>query len=260
MIIQVVKCYPSTAPGFLPSDFGSLQAWYDADNLAGADGSVVTTFTDRTGAFNATDGSSQANLIYNRLNGRKGVVLDAGSAETTEFTMSSSLMSGATAGCFFAVFLASDPPLFEQLCGAPLDAFTNNTGGTKATHTPYMDGIFYEHFGTDTRKTLGNPTPSFTSPRIYSVHSGANDFRTYIDGTNFTTTGTNTVNFGTKTRNLGWSDAGVTAYLSCDMFEILIFNEVLSTGNREKVEGYLAHKWGLAGNLPGGHTYKVTPP
>jgi hypothetical protein len=33
-----------------------------------------------------------------------------------------------------------------------------------------------------------------------------------------------------------------------------------TTGDREKLEGYLAHKWGLEGNLPGGHPYKSAAP
>ena len=34
----------------------------------------------------------------------------------------------------------------------------------------------------------------------------------------------------------------------------------LSTGNRQKLEGYLAHKSGLTANLPADHPYKTTPP
>ena len=34
----------------------------------------------------------------------------------------------------------------------------------------------------------------------------------------------------------------------------------LSDADREKAEGYLAHKWGLAGNLPDAHPYKAAPP
>lgn len=33
-----------------------------------------------------------------------------------------------------------------------------------------------------------------------------------------------------------------------------------STLTREKIEGYLAHKWGLTANLPGGHPYKTAAP
>jgi hypothetical protein len=33
-----------------------------------------------------------------------------------------------------------------------------------------------------------------------------------------------------------------------------------TSADQEKVEGYLAHKWGLEANLPAGHTYKSTAP
>ena len=40
--------------------------------------------------------------------------------------------------------------------------------------------------------------------------------------------------------------------------EILVFSEVLSDQNRILLEGYLAHKWGLAGDLIIGHEYRKT--
>jgi hypothetical protein len=42
--------------------------------------------------------------------------------------------------------------------------------------------------------------------------------------------------------------------------ELLGFASLLSTSNRNKLEGYLAHKWGLTGNLPADHPYKLNPP
>lgn len=42
--------------------------------------------------------------------------------------------------------------------------------------------------------------------------------------------------------------------------EELAFNSVLSDADTEKIEGYLAWKWGLEGSLPGGHPYKSSPP
>jgi hypothetical protein len=49
-------------------------------------------------------------------------------------------------------------------------------------------------------------------------------------------------------------------FLDGDIGEIVIFNSVLSTADREKMEGYLAWKWGLEGSLPMGHTYESAPP
>lgn len=42
--------------------------------------------------------------------------------------------------------------------------------------------------------------------------------------------------------------------------EELAFSSVLSDADTEKIEGYLAWKWGLEGSLPGGHPYKSSPP
>ena len=42
--------------------------------------------------------------------------------------------------------------------------------------------------------------------------------------------------------------------------EFLIFPSDLSDGEVDTVEGYAAHKWGLAGNLPSDHPYKAAPP
>ena len=42
--------------------------------------------------------------------------------------------------------------------------------------------------------------------------------------------------------------------------EIVVTSSVLSTLNRQKLEGYLAHKWGLGANLPVDHPYKTVGP
>jgi hypothetical protein len=41
--------------------------------------------------------------------------------------------------------------------------------------------------------------------------------------------------------------------------EIVVMDSVSST-DREKMEGYLAHKWGLTSNLPSDHPYKTLWP
>jgi hypothetical protein len=40
-----------------------------------------------------------------------------------------------------------------------------------------------------------------------------------------------------------------------------VLNTVASTTNRQLIEGYLAHKWGLTSSLPNDHPYKnIAPP
>ena len=45
-----------------------------------------------------------------------------------------------------------------------------------------------------------------------------------------------------------------------DIGEMLILDSIPDTITQEKIEGYLAHKWGLTGKLPSGHPYKTSGP
>jgi hypothetical protein len=45
-----------------------------------------------------------------------------------------------------------------------------------------------------------------------------------------------------------------------DYGEVILTTSQLSTSDRQKLEGYLAHKWGVTGNLPADHPYKTAVP
>ena len=42
--------------------------------------------------------------------------------------------------------------------------------------------------------------------------------------------------------------------------EVLVYDESVNSVNRQKVEGYLAHKWGLVSKLDPIHPYSSDPP
>lgn len=42
--------------------------------------------------------------------------------------------------------------------------------------------------------------------------------------------------------------------------EIVVIDALLSTTDRQRLEGYLAHKWRLTANLPNNHPFKFRPP
>ena len=44
------------------------------------------------------------------------------------------------------------------------------------------------------------------------------------------------------------------------LYEAMVLSSALSTEDCERVEGYLAHKWGLAGSLPSAHPFKSAAP
>lgn len=42
--------------------------------------------------------------------------------------------------------------------------------------------------------------------------------------------------------------------------EVILYTRALNATERQLVEGYLAHKWGIQSSLPGGHPYQASPP
>jgi len=56
------------------------------------------------------------------------------------------------------------------------------------------------------------------------------------------------------------SSSGTNSYDSCYFAEVLHYNYSMNTTQCQNIEGYLAQKWGLTGNLPVGHPYKSSFP
>jgi len=78
------------------------------------------------------------------------------------------------------------------------------------------------------------------------------------------TTGTGSYSrSGTMTTNLfcigGLLRSGLTTPFVGGIKEIIITSP-MNNEESQKVEGYLAHKWGLTANLPSGHPYKINAP
>ena len=80
-------------------------------------------------------------------------------------------------------------------------------------------------------------------------------------------TGISALNFngvyslGTYANNVNsTNNSGLTVSANMNMSEFVISESVWSTADRQKIEGYLAHKWGLTANLPADHPYKTAIP
>jgi hypothetical protein len=54
--------------------------------------------------------------------------------------------------------------------------------------------------------------------------------------------------------------ASGAAFQYCDMAEFIVINGTITTNDRERLEGYLAWKWGQVVSLPNDHTYKNRAP
>ena len=87
--------------------------------------------------------------------------------------------------------------------------------------------------------------------------SGTQNFKEFVNGNatasldvNIGTTATLPTTFCIATRN---ADKFTT--FNGYICEIIVYNNAMSSANRSFLEGYLAWKWGIQGNLPVGHAY-----
>ena len=114
--------------------------------------------------------------------------------------------------------------------------------GQGSTQRLYFNNPFYDEvvFNGSAHTITDNILTAMTDPFIINVRANS---QVAVDG--FAVTADRSLN--------GREWLGIVA-------EILVFDTKLSDDDRYGVEGYLAHKWGLQGNLPSNHIYKTTAP
>jgi hypothetical protein len=143
-----------------------------------------------------------------------------------------------------------------------------HAGGSKGStgyfnsHLPWSNGGFYLDIN-DNTGAYRSYTPGGTVSagdiyiQNYVMDDNANKRAHYHNGTdvmNSTAATPQTMHF-----NAGaYSSLG--ANTNCLLGELMNYDVNISDTVREKTEGYLAHKWGIAGFLPANHPYKNTAP
>jgi hypothetical protein len=227
---------------------GALLLWLKGDDLSGNDGDNIAAWNDASGNgrnFAQATEADKPNLEVAELNGMNVVRFNGA---TTEVLTGPTLSGIATSASLFYVVKAT----------------TNDSGsggpgmfGSAASANQYTfgDGNLYNGDLSTARKTVGNPTPSVANWNILSIASAANDWKCRLGGTQLFTTATNTVGLSTAP-DLGRS---LTQWFTGDIAEVVLMSGV-DTTSRDLVEGYAAHKWGIAAVLDAGHPYRLAAP
>jgi hypothetical protein len=102
-----------------------------------------------------------------------------------------------------------------------------------------------------------NPSGNFGVPCILSVSSSTGNAGIWVTGNSQTITTNNLTPtfFPTGTRN-----QYIAADQGSDFYEIIVYDGIMTSLQRQQIEGYLAWKWGIQANLPAGHPYKTAAP
>lgn len=218
-----------------PSVLGSsLALWLDAADASTItlNGSTVSQWRDKSGNNRHASQASTANqptYIVSGLN-EQGI-LRYRTVDRLIFPTNYSMTGGLYAFVLMREQTGNIAPLVFQTTPSTLFAYLHygNTWHTQftAVSVPLTDGNWFIN--------------------VFSSQAGRTS-----NGTLFGGASTNVGTFA----ELGSSSFATVPY----NFAEFIWSNDLSTFNRQRLEGYLAHKWGLDGNLPSDHPFKFTPP
>lgn len=249
--IKATNAYGTTWSIILPNAYaGGSSVWLDGADLTTVttSGSNVSQWTDKTSSLQFTTTASSA--------------LTSGAQSSTN-TSKTMICTGSQTGLLCSSFV------FPATFTAIIYGFTS-AGSWSRMIGSTTDGRML--FGGNPTFTcwLGNggwsnttSFPTGISVAGYSTMIGTNSNLTvngYVNGNNCGTT-TSSSAFTTFTGfevcgSYNASNQNVQGNIS----EVIIYNSVLSTTNRQYLEGYLAWKYGTQASLVSGHPYLSSPP
>jgi len=234
-----------------PDELGAdLALWLDAEDTASItlNGSTVSQWDDKSGnARHASQPTSSLQPTYNTtgLNSKPTIDFDG-----TDDFFSVPEFNTVT------VFLVGNQGTITrpQLSGA-------DPNTSKPAWNVNNNNVAYRNDSSGTIRAVfpGGSTTEFAIGGIQLDISG-NQVLINGNGGTITTFSETLIAIDGKVNTVGRDFAGAEQFTDGAIAEIITLNNLPSTEDRQRVEGYLAWKWGLESNLPIGHPYQLYPP
>lgn len=154
-------------------------------------------------------------------------------------------------------------------------AFSSATPGVYNYNSPYDISFFIDsdsgnqqtRFYSNGAQVLNSiPTTTIAQPLNLMSYTGnsAGAFSSWVNGNTGSTNASGARASGTTSFSAGgnWNLSAWVTYANvvCNLYEVVVYTTVLTTAQRQQVEGYLTWKWGLQGSLPSNHPYKNLAP
>ena len=262
---QAIDFKPTSAPAgnviemFMPSDIANLALWIDAMNTAGitfGTGSLVAGIASRAGSLSfaqATAGSQPSHSNTGR-NGKPAFIMTTG--KRMALNTPTAMPSGTGASHTFGLAYMSTAAInFRAYLGwgsgnstGQYRGFGKNNSGNRV-------------FSIGAGELLSDPAVTYLdTDRIIACNQKNGGTVLTVDGQYETTDALN-VSTGTNSYcNFGCGRNDDPRQMEGAVQEFMVYSATLSTADRQKVEGYIAHRWDQLARLPADHPYKVRAP
>ena len=189
-----------------PATIASLKVWCEADALVYSDENAATPQTTDGGTVRRWDSKLPDALGWERrstppfegpaptldkTNTLNGLQVIRFASASSQVMLARRDFSSDTEGELIMVLkMVADPPGNSNDSGL---VYFSNAGFS--THYPFTDSNVYDGFGTDTRKSTGNPSVNLANWHVYDAWSAPGDWALHLNGATHFSTGSNTVNF-----------------------------------------------------------------
>jgi len=235
-----------------PSELGSaVKVWLQADAITGlADNDPISTWVNSIGSNDFT-GSGGSRPVYktNILDGKPVMRSSGGKLMTSG---SSAAHWENKRGCLVAVLKPTGSG-YGHVLGTYNSVATHWIWYSTTSGPAY---IYYDSVSTPTASNLDTGSTWVIKTLHRTGDTAAGHYR---DGTLENTLTIANNQPATSVFHLLANSTGGQSWTG-DLAEIVLVSDTVSDTDRQKLEGYLAWKWGLEGNLPGGHPYVSAPP
>ncbi|NDH16654.1 MAG: hypothetical protein EBY48_06190, partial [Opitutae bacterium] len=231
----------------LPAVLPGLKLWLDASDSSSVTHSsnAVSQWSDKSGnGIHATQSTASRKPTFNSTgtNGKSVIDFDGSS----DFLDASGL--SMTQSYTFALVAKTN----NNSTGR--DFLFDGVGNNRSIIALDYSGKVQMWATSWANSNLNTPSGYFVMTAIFNSSSSSLS----LNGTSVTGLNPGTSNLSGGIRIGAHKDT--SDFLKGNIAEFFVLDETSNANTIAKVEGYLAHKWGLAGSLPSEHAYKATAP
>ena len=235
---------------FKPTDIQGCAVWFDAydSTTVTVSGTNVTSWQSKGyNAIQATASGALRPTYSNYTPGNPGLYFNGANKMTT---------GGATYGTSGMTWITASLETVRVTADAAavLATLAGSSGAERSIryNVGAADNIYTINPSGGTMRTLANNN----IPGIRGFTDTAATFKAYVNGT--VTTNKTAVSYQPAVNQgfqLGQWNSVTLGYLTGYIFECIVYDTALSLSDYQKVEGYLAWKWGFQTSLAAGHPY-----